>query len=349
MNQSIINIVQKILSDAYESKASDIHLDPTRNLLRVRFRVDGLLQDRTFFPKDLSPPIISRLKVLAGLRMDEHQSDQDGRLHFQIKDERVDIRISIVPTYYGENAVLRLLHRHHGTLSLSNLGFNNKSIEMITEALRKTSGMILITGPTGSGKTTTLYTLLEMLKKEEGSIVTIEDPIEYAIDGIEQIQVNQRSSLNFANGLRAILRQDPDIIMVGEIRDRETAAIAVNSALTGHLLLSTLHTNDAVSAILRLYDMGIEPYLIASTLSIIIGQRLVRKIGPDDSFSGRLVINEILIVEENLREAIIKKSSRAEMEILARQNGLIGMREDGYEKASAGLTSSAEVLRVTNL
>jgi type II secretory ATPase GspE/PulE/Tfp pilus assembly ATPase PilB-like protein len=188
-----------------------------------------------------------------------------------------------------------------------------------------------------------------MLKKEEGAIVTIEDPIEYAIEGIEQIQVNPRSSLNFANGLRAILRQDPDIIMVGEIRDRETAAIAVNSALTGHLLLSTLHTNDAVTTIARLYDMGIEPYLIASTLSLVIGQRLVRKSTPDRSFKGRLIISEILVVDEKLKEAIIKKSSRAEIEKLARQNGFIGIQDDGFEKASAGLTTKAEVMRVTNL
>ena len=349
MNRSVIALVEEILSDAYRSGASDVHIDPTKDSLRIRFRIDGLLEDHPSLPKDLSPPIISRLKVLAGLRMDEHQSAQDGRLYFQMKGERVDIRVSIIPTYYGENAVLRLLHGREATRSLSALGFNDKNIEIINAALQKTSGLILVAGPTGSGKTTTLYSLIEILRREQISIITIEDPIEYAIEGIEQIQVNERSSLNFSNGLRAILRQDPDIIMVGEIRDRETAAIAINSALTGHLILSTIHTNDAMAAIPRLIDMGIEPYLIASTLSLVVGQRLVRKSFGDGNFNGRLVISEALCLNDRLREGIMRRSSRTEMETWAKENGFIDIKRDGEEKATAGLTTAAEVLRVTNL
>ncbi len=260
-------------------RASDIHIDPGHERIRVRLRIDGVLQDLETFPKTIHQEVISRIKILACLRTDEHQAAQDGRFRHIFEDGSfVDLRVSIVPTYHGENAVLRLLADHSEDYTLDMLGFSASDREKIETAIHKTSGMILSTGPTGSGKTTTLYTLLKMLNSPEVSIVTIEDPIEYAVQDIEQIQVNARTALTFANGLRSVLRQDPDIIMVGEIRDAETANIAVNTALTGHLLLSTLHTNDAATTLPRLADMGIDQYLIASTINIAIGQRLVRKI-----------------------------------------------------------------------
>lgn len=305
---NIIETVNDLLKEAVKNGASDIHIDPTENSLRIRFRVDGILQEALLLPKELSPPVISRLKVLSGLRIDEHQISQDGRFVFQNNNdgnqdkEIIDIRLSIIPTYYGENAVLRLLYRKGVVQTLAELGFNHHNLDLVSNIIKRPSGMILSTGPTGSGKTTTLYTLLDILNNKEKSIVTIEDPIEYAVSGIEQIQVNHRSGLTFSNGLRAILRQDPDIIMVGEIRDEETAAIAINSALTGHLLLSTLHTNDSASAVPRLLDMGIESYLIAATLSLIIGQRLVRKICLDCRQIRRINITEAKAISEMFSE-----------------------------------------------
>lgn len=276
---SIVNLLDCLLRGAHEANASDIHIDPGHERLRVRFRIDGVLQDIETLPKAVHQEVISRIKILSCLRTDEHQAAQDGRFRHLFEDGSfVDLRVSIVPTYHGENAVLRLLTDHSEDYDLEMLGFSPADQEKIRAAIRKTSGMILATGPTGSGKTTTLYTLIKMLNSPEVSIVTIEDPIEYAVKDIEQIQVNSRTELGFANGLRSILRQDPDIIMVGEIRDAETAGIAVNTALTGHLLLSTLHTNDAATTLPRLSDMGVDQYLIASTINIAIGQRLVRKI-----------------------------------------------------------------------
>lgn len=278
-NISIICLFEALINRAHTLGASDIHLDPREQDLRVRFRLDGVLQDLPPFPKSIHQEIISRIKVLASLRTDEHHAAQDGRFRHLIGEESfVDIRVSIAPTYHGENAVLRLLADHRADFDLTMLGYSEADREKIARAIQKPNGMILSTGPTGSGKTTTLYTLIKMLNRPEISIITIEDPIEYAVDGIEQIQVNARTSLTFANGLRSILRQDPDIIMVGEIRDAETAGIAVNTALTGHLLLSTLHTNDAVTTLPRLSDMGIDPYLVASTMNIAIAQRLVRTV-----------------------------------------------------------------------
>lgn len=279
---SIIDLVDLVIDHAYNSRASDIHIDPEEKFVRLRLRIDGVLHDTYTLPKEIHSEVITRIKVLSGLRTDEHQAAQDGRFRPIIKDVGpIDIRVSITPTYYGENAVLRLLAEKTEIFSLDTLGFTEKDKEKITRAIRKPYGMILATGPTGCGKTTTLYTVLKILNTREVSIITIEDPIEYAIEGINQIQVNSRTGLAFATGLRSILRQDPNIIMVGEIRDEETAAIAVNAALTGHLLFSTLHTNDAATTLPRLLDMKIEPYLIASTVNIAIGQRLVRKICPE--------------------------------------------------------------------
>ncbi len=292
---SIIDLVDALLETAYNLRASDIHIDPEEKRLRVRLRIDGVLHDSFIFPKDIQSEVITRIKVLSGLRTDEHQAAQDGRFRTITKDKTpIDIRISITPTYYGENAALRLLVEKGEKFTLESLGFNKKDLEKINKAIRKPYGMILCTGPTGSGKTTTLYTILKILNTKEISIITIEDPIEYSIEGIDQIQVNARTSLTFANGLRSILRQDPNIIMVGEIRDDETAGIAVNAALTGHLVLSTLHTNDAATTLPRLLDMEVEPFLIASTVNIAIGQRLVRKICTDCKIKKSLNdINEL--------------------------------------------------------
>ena len=275
----IIELVQTCIEEAHLLRASDVHIEPNEHNVRLRLRIDGVLIDKCTFPKTILSEVITRIKVLAGLRTDEHQAAQDGRFRMITSaGSPIDIRVSITPTYYGENAVLRLLADHSSHYTLDMLGFSKADQKKIEHAISLPYGMILATGPTGSGKTTSLYTVIKMLNKNEVSIITIEDPIEYAVEGITQIQINPRSGLTFAAGLRSILRQDPNIIMVGEIRDPETAGIAVNTALTGHLLLSTLHTNDAATTLPRLLDMGIDPYLVSSTVNVAIGQRLVRKI-----------------------------------------------------------------------
>lgn len=275
----VMRLVDVLLSEAYRLCASDIHIDPTDSAVRVRLRLDGVLYDIAPLPLAIASEIITRIKILTGLRTDEHQTSQDGRFRVMIDPATpLDVRVSLMPTYHGEAAVLRLLADTAEHLMLDTLGFSTTDHAHIVRALAQPHGIILTTGPTGSGKTTTLYTLLRALHTSEVSIITIEDPIEYAVEGIRQIPVNDRTGLTFASGLRSLLRQDPDIIMVGEIRDRETADLAINTALTGHLVLSTLHTIDAVTTIIRLLDMKIEPYLIASTVSIAIAQRLVRRI-----------------------------------------------------------------------
>ncbi|MEK7177073.1 MAG: GspE/PulE family protein [Patescibacteria group bacterium] len=387
---SIISLIDCLIERAQEVRASDIHIDPLADKVRVRFRIDGVLQDVYSFPKSIHAEIISRIKVLARLRTDEHSATQDGRLRHDLSDKKfVDIRVSIVPTYHGENSVLRLLSDKAENFDLQSLGFSEADRKKLLSALKKPNGMILCTGPTGSGKTTTLYTMIKILNSPEVSIITIEDPIEYAVSDVEQIQVNPRTGLTFANGLRSILRQDPNIIMVGEIRDAETANIAVNTALTGHLLLSTLHTNDAATTLPRLLDMGIETYLVASTVNIIIGQRLVRKIcehcrkeAPvsealredlknhdllrlfdkdsalyhgvgcgncnNSGYAGRICINEVLVADDEIREAILRKASAGELKKIAIKNGMTTMLEDGFKKAQVGETTLEEILRVIN-
>ena len=279
---SIIRLVNALVAHSYNAQASDIHIDPEEEKVRVRLRVDGVLNDSFTFPKNIQSEVVTRIKVLSGLRTDEHQAAQDGRFKIPIEGVGyVDVRVSIAPTYYGENAVMRILSEKSHGLTLEELGFSERDFKLVKEAIRKPYGMILATGPTGSGKTTTLYSIIRILNTKEVSIVTIEDPIEYSIVGIDQIQVNPQTGITFAQGLRSLLRQDPNIIMVGEIRDEETAGIAVNAALTGHLLLSSIHTNDSATTLPRLLDMNIEPFLIASTINIAIGQRLIRKICQD--------------------------------------------------------------------
>ncbi len=386
---SIISLVDGLITHAHSMRASDIHIDPSPTEVRVRLRIDGVLVDAHTLPLSIHQEVISRVKVLAGLRTDEHQASQDGRLHHRISEsEEVDIRVSIVPTYHGETLVLRILSsRKAEDFTLESFGFSDSDREKILNAIKRSSGMILSTGPTGSGKTTTLYTLLRMLNTKEVSIVTIEDPIEYAVAGVKQIQVTSRTGLTFASGLRSILRQDPNIIMVGEIRDAETAGIAVNTALTGHLLLSTLHTNDAATTLPRLLDMGIDAYLVASTINIAIGQRLVRRVCPDckeevkitdiqekllarlplkervkkneifwrgkgcatckeTGYLGRVCINEVLVADDDIRDAILRQASSGELHKIAVQNGMTPMLEDGFNKARRGETTIEEVLRV---
>jgi len=274
----IIEIVDETLRYAYHNKASDVHIEPFREKSLVRFRIDGVLHDILTLPLELHPPIVTRIKVLSSLKTDEHHAAQDGKLQFLSYDENVDVRVSIVPIKNGEKIVMRLLSERSRQFSLTNLGFSNEDLEKVKQAYLKPYGMILATGPTGSGKTTTIYAILKLLNNRNVNIMTIEDPIEYDIEGANQIQVNTETNLTFAEGLRSIVRQDPDIILVGEIRDNETAGIAINSALTGHIVLSTVHTNDAATTFPRLLDMKVEPFLIASTVNIAIAQRLVRTI-----------------------------------------------------------------------
>lgn len=275
---SVTQLIDLIVRKAWESGTSDIHIDPMDDAIIIRYRIDGVLYDVLSLKKEVQPLIITRIKVLSSLRTDEHFIAQDGRFRASYENGNVDLRISIIPTFHGENVVMRLLVGGARALSLEQLGFSPKDLKKIQMYMKQPYGMILATGPTGSGKTTTLYSVLQILNSRDVSIVTIEDPIEFAIPGLTQIQVNLATNLTFSQGLRSIVRQDPNIVLVGEIRDTETASIAVNAAMTGHLLLSTLHTNDAATTLPRLLDMGIEPFLIATTVNIAIGQRLVRKL-----------------------------------------------------------------------
>lgn len=309
---SIIKLVDSIVEYAYNSRASDIHIDPTESNVNIRFRIDGVMHNIFTLSKEIQDEIISRIKVLSGLRTDEHQAAQDGRFKFRLGKISFDVRVSITPTYYEENAVLRLLVEPEQGFALENLGFSPRNLTITRKNIKKPYGMILVTGPTGSGKTTTLYVVLKELNTPEVSIITIEDPIEYSLEGIEQIQVNPRTGLVFATGLRSILRQDPNIIMVGEIRDEETAGIAVNAALTGHLLLSTLHTNDAATTLPRLLDMGIEPFLIASTVNVVISQRLVRRICQACKSKKDLTPDEIKSLENSVPKVYLRGINLAE-------------------------------------
>ncbi len=290
----IEKIVNLLITSAYEDKASDIHIEPKENELLVRFRVDGILFDSLSIPIKLHDRIVTRIKVLSSLRTDEHMSAQDGKMQISLREENLNLRVSILPVAEGEKVVLRLLSSKSRSYTLVDLGMNEKDLAKLTKAFNKPNGMILSTGPTGSGKTTSIYAILKVINSRDKNITTVEDPIEYKIAGANQVQVNTKSNLTFANGLRSILRQDPDYIFVGEIRDNETAGIAVNAALTGHLVFSTLHTNDAPSAVPRLIDMKVEPFLVASTVNVIVGQRLIRRICDDCRYSFTVSKQELL-------------------------------------------------------
>ena len=300
----IAKMVDLLITYAYRDKASDIHIEPEENDLLVRFRIDGILHDMLYLNKKLTERILTRIKILSRLRTDEHLSAQDGKIRIIIDDDNLDLRVSIIPIAEGEKAVLRLLSSHFRQFSLLELGMKEEDLKKVTAAINKSFGMILSTGPTGSGKTTSIYSILKILNTREKNITTIEDPIEYRIKGVNQIQVNVKTNLTFANGLRSILRQDPNVIFVGEIRDSEAAEIAVNAALTGHLVVSTLHTNDAATALPRLVDMKIEPFLVASTVNVIIAQRLVRKIC--ESCKVQVILKRTDIAKNISEEIIVK-------------------------------------------
>jgi len=334
-----------------------LHIDPTPEGIVVRFRIDGSLIYIDTLRNESHDELIARIKILSGLRTDMHFVPQDGRFKFSYGVCECDIRVSVIPTHYGENAVLRILKNENGVPSLSKLGFSEIDCQKINNCLSYHQGMILITGPTGSGKTSTLYTLISSLSTKNNSIITLEDPIEYAIPGVRQIQIHSKHGITFANGLRSIIRQDPDIIMVGEIRDIETAQIATNISLTGHLLLSTLHTNSALGAIPRLIDMKVDPYLVSATLSLVIAQRLVRTLCQfcrgigciacgTLGYKGRTVIAETLVIDEELRKYIMSHISFGEIARYARSKGMITMYEDGMEKVEKGLTTVEEISRV---
>lgn len=304
LDPPIIKIVNAILTYAYQNRASDVHIEPLKEKAIVRFRIDGILHDILSLPLDLHPPIVTRVKVISNLRTDEHSVAQDGKLQFKLDEEDVDVRVSIVPITTGEKIVMRLLSERSRQFSLLDLGLSFTDLKKVKAAYAKPYGMILATGPTGSGKTTTVYAILKLLNDRGVNIMTIEDPVEYNIEGVNQIQVNPKTNLTFAAGLKSIVRQDPDIILVGEIRDNETADIAINSAMTGHIVLSTVHTNDAATTIPRLLDMSVEPFLIASTVNVIIAQRLVRKIHTRCRVSEDIEVKQLA---KYINESLLKK------------------------------------------
>lgn len=381
----VIKLLNALLLEAVKERASDIHIEPYERELEVRFRVDGILKKLLSPPKIIHEALISRIKILANLDIAEKRLPQDGRIRVVVGGKDIDIRVSIIPTFFGERAVLRILDRMKGIMSLEELGLSDKKLDHFSSLLTRSNGIILVTGPTGSGKTTTLYGSLLKIYSEEKNIITIEDPVEYQIKGVGQIQVNPKINLTFAAGLRSILRQDPDIIMVGEIRDRETAEIAVQASLTGHLVLSTLHTNDAPSALTRLIDMDIEPFLVASSLTGVLAQRLVRKNCPfcnepvklsyeekeklkamgyenieltyqgkgcnecrGKGYLGRTGIFELLLVDEEIKNLILAKRDARSIKEKAISNGMETLLDDGIAKVKDGLTTLEEVLRVTN-
>jgi general secretion pathway protein E len=354
----VIRLVNALLSEAVKAGASDIHVEPYERALVVRMRIDGVLHDVLAPPPRLAPTIAARVKIMAGLDIAERRLPQDGRIQVRVGGRDVDIRVSLVPAAAGERVVLRLLDRQHTLRDLADLGLAPAAASALAAALGQSHGLVLVTGPTGSGKTTTLYAALRQLDTATRNVMTIEDPIEYQLRGIGQLQVNPRIALDFATGLRAILRQDPDVILVGEIRDRETVEIALQAALTGHLVLATLHTNDAPSAVTRLLDMGVEPYLIASSLLAVLAQRLVRCVCTtcggtgcstcrDTGYRGRTGIHECLTVDDGVRALVMARADAASIRKHATTAGLVTLRNDALAKARAGITTEAEALRAT--
>jgi len=378
----VVKLVNLIIMKAVSEGASDIHIEPEETLLKTRFCVDGVLHEVTSPPKHLQSAIISRIKIMSNMDIAERRVPQDGRFNIKAGGKAIDVRASSVPTIYGENIVLRLLDISSTLLTLKEIGISKDILTDYTKIIKKPHGIVLVTGPTGSGKTTTLYASLEKVNSVEKNIITVEDPVEYRLSGIRQIQVNPKVDLTFANGLRSILRQDPDIIMVGEIRDHETMEIAVQAALTGHLVFSTLHTNDAPGAIMRMADMGSEPFLISSALTGVLAQRLVRKIcnnckeeyTPTDEalkniglldkkikfyrgkgcskcmetgYKGRIGIFELMIINEDIRNAILAKAPIDQIRRIAKESGMVNLLHNGIDKIREGLTTAEEVLRVT--
>lgn len=405
----ISQALSKILEYAVKSRASDIHIEPLETALKIRCRIDGVLREVMQLPKSIEPALVSRVKILSNLKIDEHRVPQDGQFAVKVADKEVDLRIAISPVVWGEQIVIRLLDKSGNSFDLEDMGYAGRSLRAIRHGVKRPNGMVLTSGPTGSGKSTSLYALIKEIKDDSVNIVTLEDPVEYKMPGVNQIQVNADVGLTFASGLRSILRQDPDVVMVGEIRDAETANLAVQAALTGHLVFSTLHTNSAAGVLPRLLDMKIEPFLIASTVNTVIGQRLVRRIGKrretyqstpietqnimatvghllpktqadvarvsadlgykdlplagqsaytlvrgidtpqqPHGYSGRAGIYEVMDINDDIQKLIVKHATSSEIQRLAVSQGMITMRQDGYLKALAGITTIEEVNRVTS-
>lgn len=378
--KGVIRLVDVLIENAVNERASDIHIEPEETRVRVRYRIDGILYDREFLPRKMQPAITSRIKLLSQMNIAERRLPQDGRIKGTYGGRPIDIRVSTIPTVYGESIVMRLLDKESSFLTLEELGMDSETLKKYESLIHKPYGMILITGPTGSGKTTTLYASLDRINSPDKKIITIEEPVEYLMKGINQIQVKPKIGLTFASGLRHIVRQDPDVIMVGEIRDLETAGIAIHAALTGHLIFSTLHTNDAPGAMTRLMDMGVENYLVSSTLIGVVAQRLVRRICnsckveyrvPEElkkelrinqdilwrgtgcercsntGYRGRIGIFELLVVNDDIRNMIMAKATSRELKEKAISLGMKTLRQDGIEKVMKGITTAEEVLRVT--
>ena len=383
-NAPTIRLVNSILERAITERSSDIHVEPHEQELQVRMRIDGVMRDILTVPRDLQSSVISRIKIMSGMDIAERRIPQDGRFNVRIKDKDIDLRVSTLPTVYGEKIVLRLLDKSGGGASKEQIGLTGPDLEKYDKMIRCRSGVILIVGPTGSGKSTTMNTILSELNTREVNIVTLEDPVEYNIDGVNQVQINEKQGMTFANGLRAILRQDPDIISVGEIRDGETAEIAMRSAITGHVVISTIHTNDAVGTIERLEDIGVAPYLVSSAMRGVISQRLVRRICPncrtaytptdeeledlgvertpglqfykgtgcphcfDTGFKGRIGVFEMLIIDRKIRSIINKGGGRAEIDALLKQpdSGFVPLRTNALRLVTEGVTTASEVMRV---
>jgi len=382
LDSPIVRLVNQLMSSAVTQKASDIHIDPQESQVVIRFRVDGILKSERFLPKHMQAMISARIKIMANLDITEHRIPQDGRIKTNVDFRPIDLRVSTLPTVFGEKIVLRILDLSSSLNDLMKLGFNRINLERFLEQINKPSGIVLISGPTGSGKSSTLYAALNKLNSEEVNIITVEDPVEYQLEGVNQIQVNPNVGLTFAAGLRSILRQDPDIVMVGEIRDKETVEIAIRAALTGHLVLSTIHTNDSIASITRILDMGIEPFLITSAVNAIVAQRLIRRVCRDcgkevaatkreieifnnrgleiervtrgtgcsscnmTGYRGRIAIHEVLVLDNEMREIINNGGSTSLIREIAIRNKTIFLLDDGLLKVKQGITTTEEVLRV---
>jgi type IV pilus assembly protein PilB len=381
----IVKFVNLLITQAIQDRASDIHIEPTERDLRVRFRIDGVLHEIMKSPKTIQSGVISRLKIMSDINIAERRIPQDGRMSVSTNGKKIDLRVATLPTVWGEKVVMRILDNSTAMLKLSDLGFGDANYEIYSKSFTKPYGMILVTGPTGSGKSTTLYATLNIVSRPEVNVITVEDPVEYRLPGINQVQTNVKAGLTFAAALRSILRSDPDIVLLGEIRDHETAQIAIEAALTGHLVLSTLHTNDAPSAITRLTEMGIEPFLVGSALDCVLAQRLARKLcakckeayvptreamvemrfpwSPDEppptlyrpvgcsacsktGYKGRLALHEVMAVSEDIERLAVEHASALTIGKVAREQGMITLRDDGLTKVKAGHTSIEEILRV---
>lgn len=383
-NAPVIRFVNLVMGQAIRDRASDIHIEPAETKVRVRYRIDGVLHEMPAAPKQIQPGLISRLKIMANIDIAERRIPQDGRMAVSASGRKIDVRVATLPTVWGEKIVMRILDQSSTALSIGSLGLSPENLERFRSAYTKPYGMVLITGPTGSGKSTTLYSTISDVSTPEVNIITVEDPVEYRLAGINQVQVNTLTGLTFASALRSILRSDPDMVLIGEIRDQETASIAIESALTGHMVFSTLHTNDASTAVTRLVEMGVEPFLVGTALDVVVAQRLVRRLCtrcretaevtadeaaalglPDAAaargrvykpvgcthcaetgYRGRAAVHEVLLVTETIQRLVISEASSTEIAAVAREEGMTTLREDGMQKVLQGITTVEEVLRV---